>query len=118
MFANKPASEISTVSIRTRVILYAAAWAAGLLTIDLRLWPLVYMFPAGLFAAIPARMIDDKWGIPLLVLGWVIYVVHALLFFRAQRRKTIWILSAVFVVLFVCNVGGCHQMLQGTPYGH
>ena len=117
MFDNKPASEISTVSLRARIILYAATWAAGLLTIDFRLWPLVYMFPAGLFAAIPARMIDDKWGIPLLVLGWIIYVVHAVLFFQARRRKTIWILYAVFLVLFVCNVGGCHQMLQGTPYG-
>jgi len=111
-------TEISPVSLRVRIILYAAAWAAALLTIDVRLWALVYMFPTGLFAFIPSGLADAKWGIPLLVLGWVIYVVHAILFFRAQRRKTIWILSAVLLLLLVGNVGGCHQMLQGTPYGH
>jgi uncharacterized membrane protein (UPF0182 family) len=114
---DKPVTETSTVSLRVRIILYAAAWAAALLTIDVRLWALVYMFPTGLFAFIPAGFADAKWGIPLLVLGWIIYLVHGILFFRAQRRKTIWILSAVLLLLLVCNVGGCHHMLQGTPYG-
>lgn len=117
MFENKPVVEISTVSLRTRVILYAAGWAAALLAIDLRLWALVYMFPTGLFAFIPTGFAEAKWGIFLLVLGWIIYIVHAVLFFRARRRKTIWILYAMLVLLLVCNVGGCHQMLQGTPYG-
>lgn len=111
-------TEISTVSFRVRIILYAATCAAALLAIDVRLWALVYMFPTGLFAFIPSGFADAKWGIPLLVLGWIIYLVHALLFFRAQRRKTIWILYAVLLLLLVCNAGGCHQMLQGTPYGH
>jgi hypothetical protein len=115
---DKPVTETSSVSLRIRIILYAAAWAAALLAIDLRLWPLIYMFPAGLFAFVPSGFVDAKWGIPLLVLGWIIYVVHAVFFFRARRRKAIWIFSAVLLLLFVCNVGGCHQMLQGTPYGH
>jgi|GEM_PF-1101288 len=113
----KPAAENSTVSVRTRIILYAATWAAALLMIDLRLWALVYMFPTGFFAFIPSGFADAKWGIPLLVLGWIIYIVHAVFFFRARRRKAIWILYAVLLLLFVCNVGGCHQMLEGTPYG-
>jgi hypothetical protein len=111
-------TEISPVSFRVRIILYAAAWAAALLVIDVRLWALVYMFPTGLFAFIPAGFADAKWGIPLLVLGWIIYIVHAVFFFRARRRKAIWILYAVLLLLFLCDVGGCHQMLQGTPYGH
>lgn len=118
MFENKPVAEISTVSLRTRVLLYASGWAAALLAIDLRLWSLVYMFPMGLFAFFPPGTADEKWAVPLLVLGWVIYVVHAVFYFRAQRRKTIWIWYAVLLLLLVCNAGGCHQMLQGTPYGH
>jgi hypothetical protein len=114
----KPAAENSTVSVRTRIILYAGTWAAALLTIDLRLWALVYMFPAGFFAFLPPGQDDEKWAIPLLCLGWVIYIVHAVFFFRARRRKVMWVLYAALVLLFVCNVGGCHRMLRGTPYGH
>lgn len=110
-------TETSSVSLRVRIILYAAAWAAALLVIDVRLWALVYMFPTGLFAFIPSGFADAKWGIPLLVFGWIIYLAHAILFFRARKRQIIWILYAVLLLLFVCNVGGCHQMLQGTPYG-
>jgi len=110
-------TEASSVSLRVRIILYAAAWAAALLTIDVRLWALVYMFPSGLFAFIPSGFVDAKWGIPLLVLGWIIYLVHAVFFFRARRRKTIWILYAMLLLLLVCNAVGCHQMLRGTPYG-
>lgn len=118
MFEDKSATAILTVSLRTRVILYAATWAAALLALDLRLWALVYMFPMGLFAFIPAGYADAKWGIPLLIFGWIIYIGHAVLYFRARQCKTIWILYAVLLLLLVCNVGGCHQMLRGTGYGH
>jgi hypothetical protein len=83
----KAAAEDSTVSVRTRIILYAGTWAAALLTFDLRLWPFVYMFPAGFFAFFPPGTDDEKWAIPLLCLGWLIYIVHAVFFFRARRRK-------------------------------
>ena len=118
MLENKPVAEISTVSLRTRVLLYATSWAAVLLAIDLRLWSLVYMFPMGLFAFFPPGTADEKWAVPLLVLGWVIYVVHAVFYFRARRRKAIWIVYAVLLVLLVFNTGGCHHMLRGTGYGH
>ena len=111
-------TEFSPVSFRVRTILYAAVWAAALLVIDVRLWALVYLFPAGLFAFFPSGFVHEKWAIPLLILGWIIYLGHAILFFRAKRRKTIWILFAVLLLLLAGNVGGCHQMLQGTPYGH
>ena len=111
-------TETSSVSLRVRIILYAATWAAALLLIDVRLWALVYMFPAGLFAFLPPGQPDEKWAIPLLCLGWLIYVTHAVFFFRARKTKIIWILYAVFLLLLICNVGGCHQMLRGTPYGH
>lgn len=111
-------TEASSVSLRVRIILYAAAWAAALLAIDVRLWALVYMFPTGLFAFIPSGFADAKWGIPLLVLGWIIYLGHAVFFFRTRNHKTFWIWFAVLVLLLLCNLGGCHQMLQGTPYGH
>lgn len=111
-------TEASMVSLRIRIILYVAAWAAALLAIDVRLWALVYMFPAGLFAFLPPGQPDEKWAIPLLCLGWLIYIAHAVFFFRARSRKNFWIWFAVLLLLFICNVGGCHQMLQGTPYGH
>ena len=111
-------TETSSVSLRVRIILYAAAWAAALLAIDLRLWTLVYMFPIGLCAFLPSGLGDSKWGISLLVLGWIIYVGHAVFFFRARSRKTFWVWFAVLLLLLLCNVGGCHQMLRGTPYGH
>lgn len=117
MFENKPVEEISTVSLRTRVILYAASGAAVLLAIDLRLWSLAYLFPAGLFAFIPPGLNDEKWAVPLLVLGWVIYFVHAVFYFRARQRKAIWILYAVLLILLLFNTGGCHHMLRGTGYG-
>jgi hypothetical protein len=115
MSAARSAAEDSTVSLRTRVILYIGTWVAALVTLDLRLWPMVYLFPAGFFAFRPPD--DEKWAIPLLCLGWLIYIVHAVFFFRAKRRRIIWILYAVLLLLFICNVGGCHQMLRGTPYG-
>jgi hypothetical protein len=115
---DKPVAEMPTLSLRVRIILYAATWAAALLAIDLRLWPLAYLFPAGLFAFLPPGQPDEKWAIPLLCIGWLIYILHAVFFFRARRRKIIWILYAGLLLLFVCNVGGCHQMLRGTPYGH
>jgi hypothetical protein len=116
MSEDKPVAELLTVSLRIRIILYAATGCAALLAIDPRLWALVYMFPMGLFAFIPPGQ-GDGWGIPLLFLGWAIYIVHAVFFFRARQRKTIWILYAVLMLLLVCNVGGCHQMLRGTGYG-
>lgn len=117
MVDDKPMAEKPTVSLRARIILYAATWAGALFAIDLRLWALAYLFPAGLFAFLPPGQPDEKWAIPLLCLGWAIYIVHAVFFFRARRRRTIWILYAVLLLLFVCNVGGCHQMLRGTGYG-
>jgi hypothetical protein len=107
----------STFSLRVRLILYAGTWAVALFAIDPRLWPLIHLFPAGLFAFLPPGQVDAKWGIPLLVLGWIIYIAHAGFYFRARQRKTIWILYAVLLLLFVCNVGGCHHMLRGTGYG-
>jgi hypothetical protein len=52
------------------------------------------------------------------VLGWVIYILHAVFFFRARQRKAVWIWYAVLLLLLVSNFGGCHQMLRGTGYGH
>jgi hypothetical protein len=92
-------------------------WGAVLLAIDSRLWPLVYMFPIGLFAFMPPGQADEKWALPLLFLGWGIYILHAVFFFRARQRKTIWIWYGVLLLLFICNVGGCHHMLRGTGYG-
>lgn len=117
MFDDKPVAEKSTVSLRARIILYAATWAAALFAIDLRLWSLAYLFPAGLFAFLPPGQPDEKWAIPLLCLGWALYLTHAVFFFRARRGKTIWILYVLLLGLFICNVGGCHQMLRGTGYG-
>lgn len=117
MLEDKPVTEILTVSLRVRIILYAATWTAALLAIDVRLWALAYLFPAGLFAFLPPGQPDEKWATPLLFLGWAIYIVHAVFFFRARRSRAIWILYAVLLLLLVGNVGGCHQMLRGTGYG-
>ncbi|PYJ12040.1 MAG: hypothetical protein DMF06_00855 [Verrucomicrobia bacterium] len=114
----RSATENSAVSFWTRTILYVGTWAAALLTIDLRLWPMVYLFPAGLFAFLPPGEPDEKWATPLLCLGWLVYIVQAIFFFRANRRRIFWVWYAVLLLLLICNVGGCHQMLRGTPYGH
>jgi hypothetical protein len=71
------------------------------------------MFPMGLVAFIPPGHAVKEWGSSLLFLGWAIYIVHAVFFFRAQR-KAIWILSAALLLLLVCNVAGCHHVLRGT----
>lgn len=49
---------------------------------------------------------------------WVIYIAHAVFYFRARRRQAIWIWYAVLLVVLVFNTGGCHHMLRGTGYGH
>lgn len=117
MFEDKPVAEVLTVSLRTRVLLYAATWAAALPAVDPRLWALVYLFPTGLFAFARPGQIASEWGLPLLVFSWTIYVVHAVFFFRARRREIVWVLYALLLVLFVSNVAGCHQMLRPTGYG-
>ena len=110
-----PATAI--ISLRARIILYAATWCAALLVIDPRLWALAYLFPAGLFAFLPPGQPDERWAVPLLCFGWALYILHAVFFFRARQRRTMWIWYAVLLLLFVLNVGGCHQMLRGTGYG-
>ena len=117
MSEENPVAEVSTVSLRVRAVLYVASWAAALLALDYRLWALVYLFPAGLFAFMPPGM-DGKWARPLLCLGWAIYILHAVFFFRARQRRAVWIWFGVLLLLLAGNVGGCHQMLRGTGYGH
>lgn len=112
MFEDKPAAEVLTVSLRTRVLLYAATWAAALLAVDPRLWALVYLFPTGLFAFIRPGQIAAEWGLPLLFFSWTIYIVHAVVFFRTRRRENVWVLYALLLMLLISNVAGCHQMLR------
>jgi len=109
----------ATVSFRLRLMLYVATWIAVLIAVDVRLAALAYMFPSGIFKVLfpPRIAADPAWGWIFLGIGWVIYIVHAVLYFRARRPRTIWILYGVLVLILVCNVGGCRQMLQGTGYG-
>lgn len=109
-----------SVSFRLRLILYVATWIAVLIAIDVRLWALAYMLPLGIFSLLlpPGFASEAVEGWTLLVVGWLIYVVHGIFYFRARRPRAVWILYGALVLVLVCNVGGCREMLKGTGYGH
>ncbi len=102
-----------------RVLSYVGAWVATLFALDARLLPLAYMFPMGLYAAVvrPDSGNGPDTGWPLIIGGWLLYLVHAVIFFRARTSRSFWVAAGVLVLLLVVNIGGCQVMLKGTGYG-
>lgn len=103
----------SPIATRYKVMFYCAAWAAALLATDpsLKYAPLVYMFPLGLIA-FDRYSGSQIGGWPVLIALAGVYLLHAVLFFRARSRQLTIALAAVLLVLLVWNVSGCREMLR------
>ena len=102
------------IALKYKIILYVAFWLAALFATDPRggFWALAYMFPLGLAAFINVHWGNDGgWGVYAACVG--IYLGHAYFYFRSRDKRSTLLLLAVFVVLLVCNVSGCHNMFPG-----
>ena len=99
-------------SRRAKLITYVAVWLLALIATnpsgDYAL--LVYLFPMGLARVFyPPRLHDD--GLIILVVCYLIYVVHAVFYFRARRVRSSYLWLAILVALLICNVSGCREMI-------
>ncbi len=100
-------------SRRYKIALYVIAWAAALFATNPSgsLFPLIYMFPLGLFAFLfPRSTASDGWAVLIGVLA--LYVVHAVVYFRAQTRGRVAIMLGILVLALICNVAGCRRMIN------
>lgn len=100
-------------SRRYKIALYVIAWAAALFATNpsASLFPLIYIFPLGLFAFLfPKSTASDGWAILIRVLA--LYVVHAVLYFRARSRVTVAVMLGILVLALICNVAGCRRMID------
>ena len=98
---------------RVKLGLYIACWLIAFVATDpsTKYWPLVYMFPLGLFAFLfPNSTESSAWGIMFGVLAF--YVAHAVVYFRSRTRARTIIMLAVLVLALLCNVSGCRRMLN------
>jgi hypothetical protein len=100
-------------STKWKIAAYAAAWSGALVATDptLGLWALIYMFPLGLFAFFfPEQRQEAGW----IVIGSVVllYVIHAIFYFRARTTLTSAILYLVLLVLLMCDAAGCRAMIH------
>jgi len=96
-----------------KVAAYVAAWIGSLVATDPTLgsWPLIYMFPLGLFAFVPPGHRDAN-GWVVMIAGVLIYVVHAFFYFRARTTLTGAILYLVLLALLFSNAAGCRAMMH------
>ena len=113
MIASDATGKPASVSLRYKILAYAAAWIAALIVTDpsFGLLPLAYMFPLGLARVVlPAGTNASGWT----VLGffWVIYAGHAVLFFRSKNVRATIIWLALLIVLFAGNIAGCRDMIH------
>ena len=109
----KAAAPAGKASRRAKVFAYAIAWVAALIATNptASLFPLIYMFPMGL--AHPVLPVGTRIdGDAILLGGYLIYIVHAVAFFRSRSKRVTWILFAVLALLLICNVGGCRAMID------
>ncbi len=100
-------------SVRYRIVAYVLAWAGALFATDpsFKLWPVVYMFPLGIYAFfVPAHREHSGW----FVLGGVTaaYLVQAIVYFRTRTTLTAVIMFLLLVAALTCNVAGCRAMNQ------
>ncbi|HME89572.1 MAG TPA: hypothetical protein VKE30_10220 [Chthoniobacterales bacterium] len=94
-----------------KILAYIAAWLIALLATAPGLWPLAYMFPLGLAAAIDRHLANDGgWGV--LIGCYLIYLVHGFFYFRSKTTARTVILYAALVLLLLGNVAGCREMIH------
>jgi hypothetical protein len=100
-------------SRRAKIITYVAVWLLALIATSPsgKYALLVYLFPMGLARAVyPPGMRGD--GLVILVACYLAYVVHAVFYFRARSVRSSYIFLAVLIVLLICNVSGCREMIN------
>jgi hypothetical protein len=101
------------VRLRYKVIAYVGAWILALLATnpDGGLRALAWMFPLGLFAFVHLRGAQaGGWGVFLVCIG--VYLVHAYFYFRSRSTRSTVLLFAFLVILLICNVSGCRNMIH------
>ena len=96
-----------------KIAAYVAAWIGALLATDPsgQLLPLIYMFPLGLFAFVPPEH-RQAGGWTVMIAGVVIYVAHAIFYFRARTTMASVVLYLVLIALLLFNSAGCHTMIH------
>jgi hypothetical protein len=113
MDENKVAKR-APIQQRYKIAAYVAAWIAALFATNPNggLWALAWMFPLGLAAFINRRWGNDGgWGVFAACVG--VYVVHGYFYFRSRSVRSTVLLFALLVILFLCNISGCREMLPG-----
>ena len=96
-----------------KILAYIVIWLLALVAVDpsLKTWALVWMFPLGLVAFFNLRLGNDGgWW----VIGGVtlIYLVHAVFYFRSRTTRSTILWFALLVVLLICNVAGCRAQME------
>jgi hypothetical protein len=100
------------VMVRSKIIGYIAAWILALFATDptLKLWPLAWTFPLGLYGFFYPP--DTKGGGRAIFFGCIlVYIIQAFLYFRARTKRSTVLWYAVLVILLICNISGCRAML-------
>jgi hypothetical protein len=99
------------VRLLYKIIAYVGAWITALLLTAPGMWPLAYMFPLGLIAVFDRHLANDGgWGVFIGL--YVVYIVHGFFYFRSKTTTRTAILFGVLVVLLICNVAGCREMIH------
>jgi hypothetical protein len=98
---------------RVKIISYLAAWLLALFATNPAgaYWPFVYMFPLGL-AAFVFPVERHGSGLVWLVVLWLLYLAHAVLFFRTRTKRATILWFLLLALLLTCNVAGCRNMLN------
>ena len=105
------AGEVRSIRLRYKIIAYVAAGLATWLAIGFGMWPLAYMFPLGLIAVFDRHLANDGgWGV--LIGLYLVYIVHGFFYFRSRTTMRTVILFGVLVVMLICNVAGCREMIH------
>jgi hypothetical protein len=101
------------VALLQKVFAYALGWIGALIATDptFGLWSLVWMFPLGLFAFVaPEHRQGSGWTV--IAIGWMLYLIHAFFYFRSRSRRSSLSLLGLLVLLLLCNISGCREMIH------
>ena len=99
------------VRLLYKIVAYVAIWIIALLLTAPGLWPLAYIFPLGLIAVFDRHLANDG-GWAVLIGLYLVYIVHGFFYFRSKATPRTLILFGVLVVLLICNVAGCREMIH------
>jgi hypothetical protein len=107
------ADKFNAAPLRYKILGYIVAWAIALIATDptFGLWSLAWMFPLGLLRFIAPRLVSGG-GWTILSACFVVYLVHAIFFFRARHLRSVLLWFALLLLLLVTNVAGCRDMIH------